>query len=191
MIIAIASENKPKVSACKKVFNDLKDEFRTSKENISFIVRSIDSGVADMPMSLDDLMIGAKNRTEKLHNILKSENRPADYYIGLEGGFFIKYNSAKKNRVVFLESWVYTFNGRKGYWGSSGAIEVPKNISEEILNSGKELGIVIDEKMKQTGIRSNQGTVGILTNDKVTRQDFFETALKFALAPFFNSNIYN
>ena len=190
MIIAIASENKPKVSACKKVFNQLKNEFIES-EQISFIIKRIDSGVADMPMSLDDLMTGAKNRTEKLYHILKNENRPADFYIGLEGGFFIKYNSARKGPVVFLESWVYVFNGIKGYWGSSGAIEVPELISEEIIQSGKELGDVIDEQMKQTGIRSKQGTVGILTNDKITRQDFFESALFFALAPFYNSNIYN
>jgi len=190
MIVAIASENKPKVSACKKVFSELKNEFSKS-EDISFIVNSIDSGVDDMPMSLDDLMTGAKNRTEKLHKILKSENRPADYYIGLEGGFFIKYNLGRIEPIVFLESWVYVFNGNKGYWGSSGAIEVPGKISEDILNSGKELGVVIDERMKQTGIRSNQGTVGVLTNDKVTRQDFFETALIFALAPFYNSHMYN
>ncbi len=87
MIVAIASENNPKVSACKKVFSDLKNEIGTN-EDISFIVRSTESGVADMPLSLDDLMIGAKNRTEKLPSILKIENRPADYYIGLEGGFF-------------------------------------------------------------------------------------------------------
>jgi len=190
MIIAIASENKPKVSACKKVFSELKNEF-SKCEDLSFIVKSIDSGVDDMPMSLDDLMTGAKNRTEKLHYILKSENRPADYYVGLEGGFFIKYNQVKTNRVVFLESWVYVFNGLNGFWGSSGAIEVPEKISEEILSSGKELGLVIDEEMKQTGIRSNQGTVGILTNNKIIRQDFFERALIFALAPFYNSNIYN
>ena len=190
MIVAIASENKPKVSACKKVFNDLKNEISTN-EDIKFIVRSTESGVADMPLSLDDLMTGAKNRTEILHNTLKNENRPADYYIGLEGGFFIKYNSDRLSPIVFLESWVYAFNGEYGNWGSSGAIEVPEKISEDIINSGKELGEIIDQKMNQTGIRANQGTVGILTNNKITRQDFFESALLFALTPFYNSQIYN
>jgi inosine/xanthosine triphosphatase len=190
MIVAIASENKPKVSACKNVFSDLKNEFSTN-EDLSFIVRNIESGVAEMPLSLDELMTGAKNRTEKLHSILKNENRPADYYIGLEGGFFLKYNFERSNHVVFLESWVYAFNGAYGYWGSSGAIEVPQNISDDILKSNKELGVVIDQKMKQTDIRSNQGTVGILTNNKITRQDFFESALIFALAPFYNSQMYN
>ena len=190
MIVAIASENKPKVSACKKVFSELKNEFNTDKE-ISFIIKNMDFGVADMPLSLDDLMTGAKNRAEKLYNTLKSENRPADYFIGLEGGFFIKHNSERLNPVVFLESWVYAFNGMNGYWGSSGAIEVPEKISDDILNSGKELGVIIDQKMNQSGIRSNQGTVGVLTNNKITRQDFFETALKFAIAPFYNSIIYN
>lgn len=190
MIIAIASENKPKVSACKKIFNELKNEINKS-EDISYIVKSIDSDVADMPLSLDDLMTGAKNRTENLHKLLKSENRPANYYIGLEGGFFIKYDPGRPVPIVFLESWVYAFNGIKGYWGSSGAIEVPEKISDDILKSGKELGVIIDQKMKQTGIRSNQGTVGILTKNKITRQSFFESALIFALAPFYNSQIYN
>jgi len=190
MIVAIASENKPKVAACKKVFNDLKDEIGAN-ERLSFLVKSIESGVADMPLSLDDLLTGAKNRTDKLSKILKNENRPADYYIGLEGGFFIKYVDGNTEPVVFLESWVYASNGKKGYWGSSGSIEVPAEISKEILNSGKELGEVIDKKMNQTGIRSNEGTVGILTKNKITRQNFFESALLFALAPFYNSTIYN
>lgn len=190
MIVAIASENSPKVSACKKVFNDLKYKFNT-KDEILFIVKSIDSGVADMPLSLDELMTGAKNRTKKLNNILKMENRPADFYIGLEGGFFIKFDSDRINPVVFLESWVYVFDGTYGYWGSSGAIEVPQKISDKILTSGQELGVVIDKVMHQTGIRSNQGTVGILTDNLINRQDFFESALKFALAPFYNSEAYN
>lgn len=190
MIVAIASENKPKVSACKKVFNELQNEFKTDKK-ITFIIKSIDSGVANMPLSIKELMTGAINRTKYLQAKLKNENRFADYYIGLEGGFFIKYFPENLNPIVFLESWVYAFNGDVGYWGSSGAIEVPKNISDDIIYSGKELGIIIDQKMKQSGIRSNQGTVGILTNNVVTRKEFFETALKFALAPFYNFKIYN
>lgn len=190
MIVAIASENKPKVSACKKVFNDLKNEINFD-ENLSFVIRSVESGVANMPLSLDELMTGAKNRTQILYNLLNNETRPADYYIGLEGGFFIKYNSGKSKPIVFLESWVYVFNGRTGYWGSSGAIEVPDKISDKILNSDKELGEVIDKLMNQNGIRSNEGTVGILTNNQITRQEFFESALLFALAPFYNSPIYN
>ena len=190
MIVAIASENKPKVSACKKVFKKLKNEINID-ENLSFISQNVESGVANMPLSLDDLMNGAKNRTERLQILLKNENRPADFYIGLEGGFFIKYNSDKSKPIVFLESWVYAFDGTIGYWGSSGAIEVPDKITQEILNSGKELGEIIDKKMNQSGIRSNQGTVGILTKNRITRQNFFESALLFALAPFYNSAIYN
>lgn len=190
MIVAIASENKPKVAACKKVFNDLKDEIG-SNAKYSFIVKSVESGVANMPLTLDDLLTGAKNRTNTLSKILISENRPADYYIGLEGGFFIKYNKESNNPVVFLESWVYASNGKKGYWGSSGSIEVPSKIADEIIKSGKELGDVIDNRMNQKGIRSNEGTIGILTKNKITRQQFFESALLFALTPFYNSTLYN
>jgi inosine/xanthosine triphosphatase len=190
MIVAIASKNEPKVEACKKVFNTLKNQF-FKKENISYIVRKVNSDIADMPLSIDELMIGAKNRSENLFQNLKHENRPADFYIGLEGGFFIKYITHRIHPVVFLESWVYAFDGSDGYWGSSGAIEVPQKISEAIIKSGTELGVIIDEKMNESDIRSKQGTVGILTNNLTTRQGFFETALIFALAPFYNSQIYN
>jgi inosine/xanthosine triphosphatase len=190
MIVAIASENVPKVEACKNVFNELKKENLYSDE-ITYIIKSIHSGVADMPLSIDELMKGAKNRTNNLYKLLKKDNRPADFYIGLEGGFFIKYSSQRTSPVIFLESWVYVYDGLIGYWGSSGAIEVPQKISNDIIQSGKELGIIIDQLVKQKNIRSRQGTVGILTKNIVTRQNFFETALKFALAPFYNSNIYN
>ena len=190
MTVAIASKNKPKVEACKKVFNNLKGQF-FNNEKISYIVKEIISDISEMPLSIDELMNGAKNRSKNLHRSLKHENRPANFYIGLEGGFFIKYNSERIHPVVFLESWVYAFDGSRGFWGSSGAIEVPQKISEDIINSGKELGIIIDQKMNQKDIRSNQGTVGILTSNLTTRQSFFETALKFALAPFYNSQFYN
>ncbi len=189
MIIAVASNNIPKVSACKNVINHLKDEL-SHGENIEIINRDIESDVRAMPLNLDDLMNGSKNRAKKIFKLLKEENRFPTFSIGMEGGFFLKYSSDRNSPVTFLQSWSYVYDGEKGYWGSSGAIEVPQNISSKISDTGRELGEIIDDIAKVENVRSKQGTVGVLTNNRVTRQDFFESALLFAFAPFYNSEIY-
>ena len=190
MIIAVASNNIPKVSACKKVINNLKNEL-SSDENIEIINRKIESDVGAMPLSLDDLMNGAKNRAKKIFKLLKEENRFPTYSIGMEGGFFLKYSPCRNSPVAFLQSWSYVYDGEKGYWGSSGAIEVPQNIFSKISDTGKELSEIIDDIADVENVRSKQGTVGVLTNNRITRQDFFESALLFAFAPFFNSEMYS
>lgn len=189
MIIAIASENTPKVLACESVFNTLKDKICPA-DNLKFVKQKVDPGVQAMPLSLDDLMTGAKNRAEKLFKILQNKESPSSYYIGLEGGFFLKYFPGREFPTTFLQSWVYILKDNIGFWGSSGAIEVPLKLAEKILNTGKELGEIIDEFASGQNIRSNQGAVGIFTNNIVTRQDFFESALIFAISPFLNSQIY-
>ena len=188
MVIGIGTTNIPKVEACKAVF------LRKSKElclpdDYQFLLLKVPSDIPEMPLNQQEMMVGAKNRAINLYSVLHDQNLSTLYTVGLEGGLF-KNELADQKYSYFLQSWVYVYNGNRGSWGSSGAIEVPTKISKSILNNGKELAEIIDEYSDTDNVRSKMGAVGIFTNGTVLRQDFFENALEFALAPFYNAKIY-
>ncbi len=190
MLIAVATENTPKINACKRVIHTLFANGSASAEPV-FFFKKTDPGVGSMPLSTEEMMRGARNRAINLFESLRSSNKHPAFSIGLEGGIFFKYVPGNPGSEAFLESWVYVFNGRKGSWGSSGAVPLPGQISRPIVEKNVELAVVIDEITKKKNIRSKQGAVGILTKGRISRQQFFERALYFAFAPFVNDIIYS
>jgi non-canonical (house-cleaning) NTP pyrophosphatase len=186
MIIAIASKRGPKVEAVKKCFESIRQFFTGTP--IEFLTYEIDAGII-MPRSITELMDGAKKRTMLLQQTLQSENRHADFFIGMEGGFHSIHHDGKEH--IFLQSWAYVSNGVIGFFGSSGNILVPEKIAVEVMKQNRDLSEVIDEFTKRIDVRSKQGTWGILTKDLLTRQQSFEIALTTAFAPFYNSEIFS
>jgi inosine/xanthosine triphosphatase len=187
--IAIGTRNRPKVDACKAVLGKI-SEYLADDAEYRITTRSGVSGVPDMPLSLDEMMSGARNRALNVYKQVSLASNPPDYAIGMEGGFFIKYLAGNKLSFPFLQSWAYVYDGTAGYWGSSGAIQVPWNIARPILEKHQELAEVIDRISGQKDVRSGTGAIGILTRGEVIREDFFYQALIFAFAPFYN-NIYS
>jgi len=186
MIIAIASKRGPKVEAVKKCFESIKQFFTGTQ--IEFLSYEIDAGII-MPRSITELMDGAKKRTMLLQQTLQSENRLADFFIGMEGGFHSMHYDEKE--LIFLQSWAYVSNGVIGFFGSSGNILVPEKIAVEVMKHNRDLSEVIDEFTERIDVRSKQGTWGILTKDLLTRQQSFEIALTAAFAPYYNSEIFS
>ena len=189
MIIGIGTENRPKIEACKAVIQRLKVKLKITTTP-DYIIKKIPSGISDMPLSQEEMMIGAKNRAINLFTILKKEYLSPKFTIGMEGGLFKKFPDSKNDRAIFLQSWVFVYNGDKGSWGSSGAISVPEKVYKPILNNGWELAQVIDSVSGKENVRSHMGAVGVFSDGQILRQDFFESALEFAFAPFYNPAIY-
>lgn len=185
MIIAIGTENKPKVEACQKVIGRIYKKLG-SHLYPNTIIRKTSSNVSDMPLSQDEMMAGAKNRAYNLFAILSEENIKPDYTIGMEGGFYTKHDEKLNIATTFLQSWVYVFNGKKGQWGSSGGVPVPESVYQPVMNDQLELAEVIDRVSGKHDVRSKMGAVGIFTDGIIVRQEFFENALTFAFAPFYN-----
>jgi len=188
MIIAIASTRGPKVDAVKKVLQSIRGHLGPGPEHPEFLTLTV-GGDVTMPRTLDELLGGAQKRAIRLHELLRSQKKAADFYIGLEGGFHTVRHSGEDQ--VFLQSWAYVSNGSVGYFGSSGNVAVPEQISREVMLRGRDLSEVIDEVASQTDVRSKQGTWGVLTRDLLTRQRSFEIALTAAFAPFYNPSLYN
>lgn len=191
MRIAIGSTREPKVEAVKEAWevfgsNILED----AAESIKFLSYDISRNGPDMPLSVDDLMKGARDRAESLTLQLKREKVEADFYVGLEGGFNI-VDSVGTRRHVFLESWAFVSDGQRGYFGHSGGVFVPPRIADAVVDRGIELGILTDTFSKENDSSSKQGAWEVLTRDILTRKHSFVIALITAFAPFYNRSAYN
>ncbi|HTX18600.1 MAG TPA: inosine/xanthosine triphosphatase [Bacteroidota bacterium] len=186
MIVLIASTRTPKINGVKRAFRRLTGEKEFPA--ILFESISVESGVKDTPLSVDELMTGARQRAElatSAWNRKGATTADSLFAVGVEGGISIMGERA------FLQSWACVLRNGSSSFGSSGSIELPHAVAEAVVTEGKDLGEIIDRFAGQLDVRSNQGTWGILTKDLVTREDSFELATLNALAPYFNSELYS
>jgi non-canonical (house-cleaning) NTP pyrophosphatase len=191
MVVGIASIRKPKVEAVKAVFARLAPRLAagTTGEGLVFLEFEIDSSAEETPTSLERLLQGAKARGQNLREHCRERQMWIEIAVGLEGGLF-SIERESIGRLTFLQSWAYvTSDGRESF-GASGAIQVPPSIAHPVLDEHQSLSDVIDRIALQNGIRSNQGTWGVLSQDLISRQASFEMALTSALAPFYNPAMY-
>ena len=187
LIIAVGSARKPKLAAVREAVDGMLDLLRAGT-SIEIVGVEVESGVNHTPLSRGESMRGARQRAEALKTIAREEGKPWNYFIGLEGGLDSVMEDGE--RRVFLESWAYVSDGTRGHFGRSGAIELPVALAEEVFVQGIELSIAIDQFAGEAGIRDAQGAWGVLSANKITRQEAFRVALIAALAPFFNSSVY-
>ena len=187
VIVAVGSTRRPKLNAvweALSVFGPALDA------NAQFEVIGVEaeSGVGHTPSSRQELMRGARQRTEALQKLACERGDPWRYFVGLEGGLDIVAEGP--SRRVFHESWAYVSDGVRGFFGRSGGIELPDALAEEVLEKGIELSIAIDRFAGAVGIRDAQGAWGVLSSNLITRQDAFRVAVVSAFAPFYNARIY-
>jgi inosine/xanthosine triphosphatase len=187
LIVAVGSWRKPKLAAVREAVDGMINLLPagTSIEIVGF---EVESGVNHTPLSREESMRGARQRAEALKKIAQEEAKPWNYFVGLEGGLDSVIEDGE--RRVFLESWAYVSDGTHGHFGRSGAVELPDGLAEEVFAKGTELSVAIDQFAGEAGIRDAQGAWGVLSGNKITRQEAFRVALIAAFAPFFNSNVY-
>ena len=149
----------------------------------------VDSGVNHTPLSRDELMRGARQRVEAVAELLASKGESAPFLVGLEGGLDVVPESGRHR--VFLESWAYVSDGRRGHFGCSGSVEVPEALVEQVLVRGTELAAAVDEFAGTAGVRDAQGAWGVLTRNHITRQESLRRAVVAAFAPFYNRKLYS
>jgi inosine/xanthosine triphosphatase len=187
LVIAVGTTRKPKLAAVYEAISQVKDVLAAGTP-IEVIGVEVESGVSHTPTSREELMRGARRRAESLQDLAKRRNEPWNFFVGLEGGLEVIRENGE--RRVFLESWVYVSDGTHGHFGRSGAVELPPSLAEEVLGGGTELSEAIDQFAGAVGIRDAQGAWGVLTANKISRQESFRVALITALAPFYNRTTY-
>ncbi len=141
-----------------------------------------------MPLTDEELMLGAKSRAEAVRKLLEQENNTAHLYVGLEGGFHTVELENQKH--TFLRGWAFVTDGSRGNFGASPSIPVPDSIVKRVIEEKRELGEIIDEVSGEIDVRSRQGSWGVFSRDLLTRSMSFELALIAAFAPFYNEKLY-
>jgi inosine/xanthosine triphosphatase len=185
--IAVGSTRRPKLQAVQEAATTFASRL-SPLAALEIQGREVASGVSHTPISREELMQGARQRAEALHKMLSAASESADFYVGLEGGLDVVSENGRPR--VFLESWAYVTDGLRGHFGSSGSIELPEALAEEVLSRGTELSVAIDLYAGAVGIRDGQGAWGVLTDNLVSRQESFRLAVVTAFAPFYNQELY-
>jgi inosine/xanthosine triphosphatase len=186
--IAVGSTRRPKLEAVREAAAAFSQVLRADAI-LEVFGREVESGVSHTPTSREELMRGARQRAEALLASLKATNESADFFVGLEGGLDVAYENDV--RRVYLQSWAYVTDGRRGYFGCSGAIELPDALADEVLLHGTELAVAVDQFAGQVGIRDAQGAWGVLSLNLIARAESFRLATTIAFAPFYNAAAYN
>lgn len=188
LVIAVGSTRKPKLAAVSEALGQIA-ALLSPETSFEIVGIEVETGVSHTPASPEELMRGARQRAEELQSIAKQSGAGWNYFVGLEGGLDpIEENGRQR---VFLESWAYVSNGHRGHFGRSGAVELPQVLADQVLLQGAELSAAIDEFVRQSGIRDAQGAWGVLSANRITRQESFRIAVIAAFAPFYNEKLYN
>ncbi|HYA97817.1 MAG TPA: inosine/xanthosine triphosphatase [Methylomirabilota bacterium] len=186
-IVAVGSTRKPKLSAVSEALRAIASSLEPDSR-FEVVGIDVESGVRHTPLSREHSMRGAKQRAEALQRLAAERGQNWSYFAGLEGGFDVL--QVEGRRRVFLESWAYISDGKDGFFGRSGAIEVPQSLAAEVLDRGVELSAAIDRYAGEQGIRDAQGAWGVLSGNIITRQEAFRVAVVSAFAPFYNRAMY-
>ncbi|MCD6503351.1 MAG: inosine/xanthosine triphosphatase [Euryarchaeota archaeon] len=182
--VAVGSTNKSKV---KPVISFLRALFANVLLEI-FPVK-VDSGVPEQPIG-DETYKGAYNRAKRALELVG-----ADYGIGIESGIF-SHEFGGKCSIVYQVACVYDRFGNYSF-GTSKGFMLSEWMMKEILK-GKTLGDVAREISGKHDINENEGIVGFLSKNIVTRFDLSYDAVKAAFIPRmspeyyeYNFNIFN
>lgn len=168
MQIVIASQNPVKIEAAKigfiQMFPDDSFEFRGI---------SVSSGVSDQPMSRQETLQGALNRTKNAALAMPQ----AQYIVGIEGG--VEENDGRLE--VF--AWIVIQNGEQIGRAQTGIFSLPDEVAQ-LIHEGKELGEADDIIFGTSNSKQANGSIGILTDNAYTRTDYYVNAVIMALIPF-------
>jgi len=152
MDIIIGSKNPAKVQAVQTIFST--DQVR---------MLDVKSKVSAQPFSDEETRQGAINRAEQCASSITQTTG-----IGLEGG--VMYI----NKELFLCNWGALVTPEGDTYTAGGArIKLPEEIGKQ-LHEGHELGDIIDNYAKKHAVRKKEGTIGIFTNNLISRKDMFQ-----------------
>jgi inosine/xanthosine triphosphatase len=174
MRVVVASTNPVKIEATRQAFG-----IAFPAVEITFVGVSVPSGVSDQPMTDEETLQGAQNRA---HNA-QSTHPDADFWVGLEGGV------EHREGALMCFAWmaVYGKDGRHGY-GRTATFALPDEVAV-LIHEGKELGDADDIVFGLSNSKQKNGSIGILTGDRLTRETFYTPAVLLALIPFLNPEL--
>lgn len=168
--VIVASLNPAKIKAVQSAF-----EQAFPDQAFTFNGVSVDSEVAAQPLSDHETKLGALNRVRNA----KYHHPDGHFYVGLEAGI----------EQHFTFAWMVIEDAAtRGESRSSSLMLPPKVLAQ--LNTGQELGDVMDTTFGTQNIKQKGGAIGLLTQNQLTRSSVYHQALILALIPFTNPELF-
>lgn len=168
MLIRVGSKNPVKLAAIATV---MRERFPTAV----FESVAVNSEVSDQPLGLEETLCGAKNRARAAFAVA-----PCDLSVALESGLV----PVPQTRTGYMNLTACAiFDGQDIYVGLGPAFELPAEVTHLVVQEGMEL----DPAVRQAGLTDNnrigyaQGLIGILSQGRVTREDYSRPAVSMAL----------
>ncbi len=140
---------------------------------------TVQSGVPDQPIGLEQTMQGALNRARAA--LASGAATNCTLGVGLEGGVM------KLNGQWVMMGFVAVTDGEREYTVPTAGTPLPRAWGQAMLAGGELRPHVVASGMPYDYAK---GVVGLLTNDNVKRDEGFAMALKCALAPWANPDVY-
>ena len=173
MKIAIWTKSPPKVAAIKEA---IKKCIYFKWKNIEIIEKKVDSGISDMPTSLEENMLWAKKRAKNTKKEIK-----ADFYIGME------WWTSKIWEKAYLFGVVYILdNNWKWHYWISNMMEVPKIFNKRIYENKEELWPILQEITWVESASKKTWAFWHWSHDMLTRKDQFMLAFLSWIVPVLN-----
>ncbi len=169
MRVLIASLNPVKIGAVEDAFAMCLPQLECHFEGLS-----VDSGVADQPLSDKETWHGAHNRVMAL-----ATNHPeVNYCVGIEGGIDTLYGQ------ISTFAWIVVRHkdGRISQSRST-SLPLPQAITA-LIEQGLELGHACDRVFGTQNAKQKGGAIGLLTRDNYNRRSTYTQTICFALASF-------
>ncbi|MBW8334428.1 MAG: inosine/xanthosine triphosphatase [Prolixibacteraceae bacterium] len=171
--IFIASKNPVKLDAVDEGLSVF------LKQEVTVLGGSVESGVSDQPMSDIETLVGAESRVKNAHDLFSG----FDYYVGIEGGV----EESESGLMAF--AWVVISDGTKIGKARTATFTLPPRVAE-LIHQGYELGDADDIVFEKMNSKQQNGAVGLLTNDVITRKILYQSAVQLAFIPFLNPELY-
>lgn len=180
MRIIVGSANPVKLAATADTFRDLLRPASSVPFLLEVTGKDVPSGVSDQPRSLEETVVGAHNRANKVGEAHGFADDTV--FVGIESGL-MRVNPAPYGSKYDLDvcAAVILFSG---FWslGLSGAWMVPRDIMAAVNRHETNL----DAASKFAGytgkdrVGQEEGLIGVLTQGRINRKAYTRQALDMA-----------
>lgn len=148
----------------------------------------VSSGVSPQPFSDQETQQGATNRAKAALEAgiaanAKTSQDEVCLGVGLEGGVFTTDEGA-----IWSTVWVVVVDQAGKLYPSSGARFPLPAVVEEGLRRGEEMGTVASEVTGVHNVKQNQGLIGVITSDFVSRTEEYAAIAKMSLGLWYGRN---
>lgn len=138
------------------------------------------SNVPDQPLDNETTLRGARTRAANAKVLVPD----CDYYVGVEGG--IETNNGVMQEFTWI--CVISKDGVESISRST-SFTIPQKVAE-LISKGMEHGPASDLVFGVENSKHKTGTLGLVSNDVITRSSYIEPAVICAFLPFRNPQFY-